>query len=58
MIVSRVDFITAYPKINWRWMDIRSSKGVRITGPRIRFTGHSHTQQRRRSDSYWSFGPV
>ena len=37
-------------------MDIRSSKGVRITGPRVKFTGHS--QQRRCSDYYWSFGPV
>jgi hypothetical protein len=36
-------------------MDIRSSKGVRITGPNTKFTGHS---QRRCSDSYWSFGPV
>ena len=26
-------------------MDIRSSKGVRITGPRVKFTGHSHIQQ-------------
>jgi hypothetical protein len=39
-------------------MDIPSSKGVRITGPTIKFTGHSHTPQRRCSDSYWSFGPV
>jgi hypothetical protein len=36
-------------------MDIRSSKGVQITGPSIKFTGHSHTPQRRCSDSYWSF---
>jgi hypothetical protein len=39
-------------------MDIRSSKGVRIIGPSIKFTGHSHTPKRRCSDSYWSFGPV
>jgi hypothetical protein len=39
-------------------MDIRSSKRVRITGPNIKFTGHSHTPQRRCSDSYWSFGPI
>jgi hypothetical protein len=39
-------------------MDIRSDKGVRITGPSIKFTGLSHTPQRRCSDSYWSFGPV
>ena len=36
-------------------MDIWSSKGVRITGPSIKFTGHSEVI---RSDSYWSFGPV
>ena len=39
-------------------MDIQSSKGVQITGPCIKFTGHSHTPQRRCSDYYWSFGPV
>ena len=39
-------------------MDILSSKGVRITGSGIKFTGHSHTPQRRCSDSYWSIGPV
>ena len=39
-------------------MDVQSSKGVRITGPSIKFTGHSHTPQRRYLDSYWSFGPV
>jgi hypothetical protein len=39
-------------------MDIRSSKGVPITGPSIKLTRHSHTPQRRWSDSYWSFGPV
>ena len=38
-------------KVNWCW-------GVWITGPSIKFTGHSHTAQRRCSDSYWSFGPV
>jgi hypothetical protein len=37
---------------------IQSSKRVRITGPSIKFTGHSHTPQRRYLDSYWSFGPV
>ena len=26
--------------------------------PSIKFTGHSHTPQRRCSDSYWSIGPV
>ena len=50
--------IWVFPKVNWSWMDIRSSKGVQITGPSIMFTGHSHTRQRRCSDSYWSFGPV
>jgi hypothetical protein len=39
-------------------MDIRSSKGVQITEPSIKFTGHSDAPQRRGSDSYWSFGPV
>ena len=39
-------------------MDIQSSKGVRITGPSIKIIGHSHTPQRRCSDSYWSIGPV
>jgi len=34
-----------FPKVNWSWMDIRSSKGVWITGPSIKFTGHSHTPQ-------------
>jgi len=29
-----------FPNVNWCWMDIRSSKGVRITGPNIKFTGH------------------
>jgi hypothetical protein len=38
--------------------DIKSSKGVRITGPNNKFTGHSHTPQRKCSDSYWSFSPV
>ena len=47
-----------FPKVACRWMDIWSSKGVRITGPSIKFTGHSHIPQRRCSDSYWSFGPV
>jgi len=51
-------WMTVFPKVNWSWMDIRSSKGVRITGPNIKFTGHSHTPQRRGSDSYWSFGPI
>jgi hypothetical protein len=46
-----------FPTVNWSWMDIRSSKGVRITGPSIKFTGHSHTPLRC-SDCYWSFGPV
>ena len=50
--------ITVFPKVNWNWMYIRSSKGVQITGPSIKFTGHPHTPQRRCSDSYWSFGPV
>jgi hypothetical protein len=50
--------IWVFPKVNWSWMDSRSSKGVWITGPRIKFTGHSHTPERRSSDSYWSFGPV
>jgi len=45
-------------KVNWSWIGIRSSKGVRITGPSMKFRGHSHTPQRRCSDSYWSFGPV
>jgi len=44
-----------FPKVNWSWMDIRSSKGVQITGPNIKFSGHSYTPQRRCSDSYWSF---
>jgi hypothetical protein len=39
-------------------MDILSSKGVQITEPSIKFTGHSNTPQRRYSDSYWLFGPV
>ena len=51
-----------FPKVNKSWMGIRSSKVsrcvVRITGPSIMFTGHSHTPQRRCSDSYWSFGSV
>ena len=47
-----------FPKVNWGWMDIWSSNGVRINRPRIKFTGHSHTSQRRYSDSYWSFGQV
>jgi hypothetical protein len=49
---------TVFPKVNWSWMDIRSTKGVRITGPSIKFKGHSHTPQRGCSDLYWSFGPV
>ena len=49
---------TVFPKVNWSWMDIRSSRRVWITGPSIKFTGHSHTSQSRCSDSYWSFGPV
>ena len=36
-----------FPKVNWSWMDIRSSKRVWITGPSIKFIGHSHTPQRR-----------
>ena len=39
-------------KVEWTF---GSSKGVQITGPSIKFTGHS---QRRCSDSYWSIGPV
>ena len=39
-------------------MDIRSSKGVGITVPSIKFTGHSHTPKRRCPDSCWSFGQV
>ena len=39
-------------------MDIWSSKGVQITGPSIKFTGHSQSPQRRHSDSDWSFGSV
>jgi len=39
-------------------MDIWFSKGVQITGPSMKFTGHSHAPQRRCSDSYWPFGPV
>ena len=45
-------------RVYWSWMDILSSKEVQITGPSIKFTRHSHTQQRRCSDSYWSFCPV
>jgi len=47
-----------FHKVNLSWMDIRTSKGVRITGPSIKFTGHSHTPQRRCSYFYWPFGPV
>ena len=43
-----------FPKVNWS----QSYKGVRITGCSIKFTGHSHTPQRRCSDSYWSLGPI
>jgi hypothetical protein len=39
-------------------MDIRSSKGVQITGPNTKFTGHSQPPQRRCSAFYWSVGPV
>ena len=46
------------PKVNWSWMDIRSIKGVGITGPSTRFIGHSYTPQRSCSDSYWLFGLV
>ena len=53
-----VRYVPVFPKVNWSWMDIWSSKGVQITGPSIKFTGHSHAPQRRCSDSYWSFGPV
>jgi hypothetical protein len=35
--------VSVFPKVNWSWMDIRSSKGVRITGPSIMFTVHLHT---------------
>ena len=52
------DILTVFPKVNRSWMDIRSSIGVWITGPSIKFIGHSHTPQRRCSDSFWSFGPV
>ena len=34
---------TVFPKVNWSWMDIWSSKGVWVTGPSIKFTGLSHT---------------
>ena len=47
-----------FPKVNWSWMDIWSSKGVWITGPSIKFKGHAHTPQRRCLDSYWSFDSV
>ena len=50
--------VTVFPTVNWSWMEIRSSKGVRITGPSIKFKGHSHTPQRGCSDLYWSFGSV
>ena len=39
-------------------MDIRSSKGVRFTGPSIKFTGYSQTPQRRCSESYWTLPHV
>ena len=52
------DILTVFPKVNRSWMDIRSSIGVWISGPSIKFIGHSHTPQRRWSDSFWSFGPV
>ena len=41
------DILTVFPKVNRSWMDIRSSIGVWITGPSIKFIGHSHTPQRR-----------
>ena len=47
-----------FPKVKWSWMDTQSSKEVKITESSIKFTGHSHTPQRRCSDSYVSFGPV
>jgi hypothetical protein len=50
--------MTVFPTVNWSWMDIWSSKGVQITGPSIKFTGHSHIPQKRCLDSYWSLGPV
>jgi hypothetical protein len=50
--------LPVFPKVNRSLMNIRSSKGIQITGSSIKFTGHSHTPQRRCSDSYWSFGPV
>ena len=40
-----------FPKVNWSWMDIPSSKRVRITGLSIKFTGHSHTPQWMCSDA-------
>ena len=49
---------TVFPKVNRSWMNIQSNKGVQITGPSIKFIGHSHTPQRRCSDSYWSLDPV
>jgi hypothetical protein len=55
---SKIYGYSVFPKVNWSWMDIQSSKGVRITGPSIKFTGHSHTEQSKCSDSYWSFCPV
>jgi hypothetical protein len=43
----QLSLITVFPKVNWSWMDIQSSKGVWITGPSTKFIGHSHTPQRR-----------
>ena len=48
--------LAVFPKVNWSWMNNRSSTG--ITGLSIKFTGHSHTPQRRCSDSYRSFNFV
>jgi len=56
--IFKIHIYPVFFKVNWSWMDIRSSKEVRITGPSIKFIKHSLTQQRRCSDSYWSFCPV
>jgi hypothetical protein len=50
--------ISVFLKENLSLQDIRSSKGVWITGTSIKFTGHSHIPQKRCSDSYCSFGLV
>jgi hypothetical protein len=35
--------LPVFPKVNRSLMNIRSSKGMQITGPSIKFTGHSHS---------------